>query len=369
MWRHFHPTEVLFAEGMSLELGKIMTEKGFEKALMVCDPFTESSGVAEKLANEAGGKVVSRYSDIEPNPSLKNVDGAVEAIKKAGAQCVIAVGGGSAIDCAKSAAAAAFMGVDAMALLQRTPITGALPIIALSTTAGTGSEVTAAAIISDKDNGVKEALFSPALFPKVAVVDPELTYTCPPKVTASSGIDVLMHALDALSSVKATPVTDAMAVKAARMVFKSLPLAYKDGSNKDARCAMSTASVIAGLAFALTGTTGSHAMSYHITSKFGMPHGEACAFSADAWYRINVEARPELNDFASEIGFADAEALSDALNKLKREIGLRSTLAEAGIDVKFIPEIAQYTLEASNWGNNVNPVGIARIIEFLKKKA
>ena len=368
MWKHAHPTEILFGEGMSLELGKIMADKGFNKALMVCDPFTVTCGVADKLANAAGGKVVGRYSDIEPNPSLQNIDGAVEAIKKAGAQCIVAVGGGSAIDCAKSAAAAAFMGVNSRALLNKAPITGALPIIALSTTAGTGSEVTAVAVLSDKVKGVKDAVFSPALFPKLAIVDPELTYTCPPKVTASSGIDVLMHALDALSSVKATPVTDALSVKASRMVFKYLPAAYNNGEDKAARNAMSTASVIAGLSFSLTGTTGSHAMSYCLTSEFGLPHGEACAFSADAFLIINAQVRPELNDFAAEIGFADVEALADALNALKYELGLRTTLSQAGIDPKLIPRIAKSTVEASNWVNNVNPVGVERIIELLNKK-
>lgn len=368
MWRHFHPTEVLFGEGMSLELGRIMEENGFEKAIMVCDPFTESCGVAEKLAQAAGGKVMGRFSDIEPNPSVNNVDGAAKAIRDCGAHCVIAVGGGSAIDCAKSAAAAAAMGVTGRQILDKTPITKALPIIALSTTAGTGSEVTAVSIISDKSTGEKGVVSSPLFFPKVAVVDPELTYTCPPKVTASSGIDVLMHALDALSSVKSTPVTDALAVKAARTVFKYLPQAYQNGGDRQARREMCTASIVAGLAFSMTGTTGSHACSYHLTGKFGIPHGEACAFTADAWYRINAEVRPELNDFAREIGFADAGALADGLNALKREVGLRCTLTEAGIDPSFIPEIADFTVKASNWGNNVNQVEPTRIEEFLKQK-
>ena len=118
----------------------------------------------------------------------------------------------------------------------------------------------------------------------------------------------------------------------------------------------------------MTGTTGSHACSYHLTGKFGIPHGEACAFTADAWYRINAEVRPELNDFAREIGFADAGALADGLNALKREVGLRCTLTEAGIDPSFIPEIADFTVKASNWGNNVNQVEPTRIEQFLKQK-
>ncbi|MGI6028575.1 MAG: iron-containing alcohol dehydrogenase [Candidatus Heteroscillospira sp.] len=368
MWRHFHPTEVLFGEKMSIRLGEIMEKNGFDKAVMVCDPFTESCGVAEKLTQAAGGKIVGRFSDIEPNPSVKNVDGAADVIRGCGAGCVIAVGGGSAIDCAKSAAAAAAMNVSGREILDGKPITQALPIIALSTTAGTGSEVTAVSILSDKETGEKGVVASPLFFPKVAIVDPELTYTCPPKVTASSGIDVLMHALDALSSVKSTPVTDALAVKAARLVFRYLPVAYRNGGDTEARRHMCTASIVAGLAFSITGTTGSHACSYHLTGAFGIPHGEACAFTADAWYRLNAEARPELNDFAREIGFADAGALADALNVLKREVGLRCTLSEAGIAPERIGEIAQFTVEASNWGNNVNQVSTQRIEDFLRNK-
>lgn len=353
MWKHYQPTNIQFGAGGTETIAEQMRHLGVKKAWIICDPFAEDSGLAKRIVELSEGLVTGISSDVEPNPSIQNVDTCAAAAKNADVDCILALGGGSAMDCGKAVAASIACNLDGAALLAGGRIDKALPIIAIPTTAGTGSEVTAGAVLSDKIRGVKGAIFSPVLFPKLAVVDSELTHTCPPAVTASSGIDALMHALDAMCSVKSNPVTDALAVKAARMALHNLTRAYADGTDKKAREGMAMASVIAGLAFSQTGTTGSHACSYILTAKYHMPHGEACAFTADSWFRINARVRPELDDFASELGFDDANGLADEINRLKRHMGMRMTLQQADIDVADLDEIVQVSMASGNMANNI----------------
>lgn len=368
MWKFYQPTDIYLETGAISNIGNILEAKGIDKALIVADPFSEKCGLAKRIADAAGRRVVGIISEVEPNPTYQNVNACIGKAKALGAECIIGLGGGSAMDCAKSTAAAVKMGISGEELLKNSAITDALPVIAIPTTAGTGSEVTAGAVISDKANNIKTAIFGPAIFPKVAVVDPELTYTCPPVVTASSGIDVLAHALDALTSVKASPATDALAVYAAKMVFTYLERAYADGNDKEARNKMSEACLVAGLAFSQTGTTGSHACSYILTAKYGVPHGEACAFTLDAWFRENAKVRPELNELSVMMGYADADAVADAVNKLKQKLGLRSKLSEIGVTVDDLDEIAKSSNASGNMTNNVAHIGEEGIRRLFEAK-
>jgi len=196
MWKYYQPTEIIFGENESLRIGEILEQHGAENCLLVVDPFIASSGLAKKLMDCSAGRIVGIFSDVEPNPTLKNIDDCIAMIRSLRIKFILAVGGGSAIDCGKCAAAASAMGCRARDLLDGMPVTDALPVGAIPTTAGAGSELTAGAVLSDRASHRKEAIFSPHLFTKFTVIDPTLTYTCPPKVTASSGIDVLMHAVD-----------------------------------------------------------------------------------------------------------------------------------------------------------------------------
>ena len=207
MWKFYQPANVIFGEGELANIGRYLEEMGLKKALLVADGFLVESGVAARVEECAKGAVAAISSDVEPNPTIQNVDAAANKAKKAKADCIIALGGGSAMDCAKGAAAALAEGCPAAELLEGRPVTKALPVIAIPTTAGTGSEVTAGAVLSDKERGIKASVFSPAIFPRLALVDPELTYTVPAKVTAATGLDVLAHAFDAMTSVKACAST------------------------------------------------------------------------------------------------------------------------------------------------------------------
>ena len=171
-----------------------------------------------------------------------------------------------------------------------------------------------------------------------------------------------------MTSVKANPATDALALGAAKLAVKYLQRAVKDGQDKEARAGMSQASTIAGLAFSQTGTTGSHACSYILTSRYHVPHGEACAFTLDSWLLINSKVKPELNDYAKELGFADVAELSDWINKLKKEFGMRTTLKEIGAGAEDLADIVDSSMASGNMTNNIAQIGREGVMTVFKAK-
>lgn len=368
MWKFYQPTSIVFGEGEFKKIETDIKELGISRAFLVADAFLVQSGAAAKLQEYAGGLIVGVSSDVEPNPTLKNVADVSEKARACQADGIIAFGGGSAMDCAKAAAVVLAEGCSPDQLLNGYQITKALPIIAIPTTAGTGSEVTAGAVLSDKEKGIKAAIFSPAIFPALAVVDPELTYTVPPRVTAATGLDVLAHSFDAMTSVKASPATDALALGAAKRAVNYLERAVENGNDQEARAGMAEASVIAGLAFSQTGTTGSHACSYILTSKYQVPHGEACAFTLDAWLVINAKEKPELETYAKELGFASVQALSDWLNGLKKKFGMRTTLAEIGAGEADLEELTASSMASGNMTNNLAQIGYDGVKAMFQRK-
>ncbi len=354
---YYQPVCVKFGKGIVKDLGKLMKEKNLDKALMIADPFIEKSGLAEQISKAADGRVLAIISEVEPNPTIQNIDACAKKAKETGAECVIAVGGGSAMDCAKSTAIAVKTGCTGEDLIHGFDFHEALPLIAVPTTAGTGSEVTAGAVISDKAKGMKVAIFGDAIFATLAVIDPELTYSCPPSVTARSGIDVIAHALDAMTSVKANLITDTLAIQAASLAFQNLEQAVEHKEDENARNNMSLACVMAGLAFSQTGTTGSHACSYILTSKYHIPHGEACAFTLDHWFRENAKVKPELEAYSRNMGFESVEALCEKIHFLKEKFGFKITLSDAGILEEDLEEIVVSSMSSGNMTNNIAQIG------------
>lgn len=365
MWRIFQPVEIIFGWGESLNLGKYMQDYGLENALLIATPSAVRSGAAARIMNVSGGKIVTLVSDVQPNPTFENVDRCAAKIVETGASSIVAIGGGSAMDCAKAAALAAANSCDAVSLLKGKMMVSTLPIIMIPTTSGTASYTTAGAVLSDSIKREKLAFSNPKMRARLAIVDPHLIRTCPPAITASCGFDVLAHALDSMCNKKANYVTDALAAKSARLVFEYLERAYVDGEDKEAREKMAIADVMAGLAFSQTGTTASHACSYYLTAQHNIPHGEACAFTLDNWFRINVGAKPELNAISREIGFLDAHALADELYALKKRLGLRTTLAEIGLTKEELPSFAESCVNLLNMKNNVAPIEAHDIVSVF----
>lgn len=368
MFTFNNPTEMHFGQGVLQTIDTVLEKFGYQSYVVIASNSQVKNGVTELLDSMLPGQIKAVVSEIEENPTVQNVDDIIRAAQEHKVDALIAVGGGSTMDAAKAAAAAVVKNTDARTIIFDKNIVEALPIIALPTTSGSASEVTPFCVISDKERGIKTSINGKVLYPKAAIVDPELTLTCPPSVTAISGIDVICHALDSIGSVNNNPISDGLAAQAVRLAFDNLETAFNEGSNITARENMALASMTAGLAFSQTATSGSHAMSYYLTSEFGVPHAEACAFSLDQWIIHNAKVDSRLDTISQQLGFSSTEDMSKELNALKQRLGLRMTLEDLGIDKKHIPEIAKQTMAAGNYKNNLAQLSESEIISMLESK-
>ena len=201
-----------------------------------------------------------------------------------------------------------------------------LAIVAVPTTAGTGSEVTQVSVVS---NGAeKRTINNPVFMPKAAIVDPVLSSTVPPRTTMNTGLDAMAHALEGYWSKNHQPISDLMAIEAVRLILKNLETACSDGANMEARAGMAFASLLGGLSFALPKTAGCHACSYPLSEDYHLPHGEACAFTLDSFVRINADERLEL--LCHRVGLSGTEELAEKIASFKKMAGLRSRLSDLG---------------------------------------
>lgn len=352
-WNFKEPVNIIFGKGRISEL-KSLTEK-YKKPLLVCDPYFVKSGLAEKIKEIVGGAEV--FCNVSPNPDVSEVNRCTELIKTEGTDVIIAVGGGSSLDLAKAASVK-------VEKIEECYAAGVpcehLPVIAVPTTAGTGSETTCVSVLTDRRTGRKAPLNCESFYPQTAVIDPELTYTVPPYVTASCGLDVLCHAVEGYWSRGHLPVCDALAVYAVKTVFRNLPKAVKNGQDEEAREKMAEASVMAGLAFNLPKTTASHACSFPLTSLYHIPHGEACALTLDFFTRVN-EKDERVRELAAELGYENVSAFADDIARLKKEVGLRMDLADLNLSDEQVCELVRLS-HHPNLKNN--PVEITDEILF-----
>jgi len=307
---------------------EIASLKG-RNGMLITSPSFVRRGVADELCKSCDGALKYIYSNVSANPDVIDCDACAQLLKEKSCDFVVALGGGSVMDCAKAAATVCLADCHVECLIgqgKQIPQEH-LPIIAIPTTAGTGSEVTCVSVLSDHSKGIKFPISSDGFYPAVAIVDPELTYSLPAYMTACTGFDVLCHSIEAYWSIHHQPICDALAVHAARLVLSNLLNAYRNPVDVTAREKMAEASVVAGLAFAIPKTTSAHACSYPLTNLLGIPHGEACALTIAHFLRFNAangSDRPQL--LAQELGYADANALADAIEELRAETGLMADL-------------------------------------------
>jgi alcohol dehydrogenase len=280
----FIPTRVIFGRGVAgqvAELVAALVDVPDKRAVMVVtDPGVARSGLLAPVveALECAAFTVVVFDHVEPNP--RDVD-CIEGAQIAEAHsvtAVVAIGGGSPIDTAKCIALLRTNGGhprdwEDFGALQHDP----LPIIAIPTTAGTGSEVSPSAVITDTERKKKMNLFDVRNFPRISLVDPDLTVSCPASVTAASGMDALSHAIDSLHCRLATPSSDALALEGARLVSAYLPVAYSTPADIEARSGVAQGSLAAGIAVGLTDVSGVHCMAESMGAIYGLPHGVCCA--------------------------------------------------------------------------------------------
>lgn len=286
--------------------------------LAVCGRHAE-----RKLRAELAGAPVEIYSGVRPEPELEDVAKVRTAGRRIGARTIVGIGGGSVLDVAKAAACLLpeddpvedFFYGRRIAAPRRTGL------ILLPTTAGTGAEVTANAVLLDPETRVKQSLRSPGMAADWAIVDPELTFDCPPEVTAASGFDALTQAIEAFLSIRGNAVSAALAKSAAQRLFGSLTGAMRN--EPAARRLAAEGSLLGAMAFAQSGLGAVHGVAHPAGSVWHVPHGVACAILLPPVFRRNLTAAAgPAAELAAALGCAGAEALATALESLRRELGL-----------------------------------------------
>jgi alcohol dehydrogenase class IV len=300
------------------------------------------TGHLERLLAALGGKKVTVFSGVSPNPRLLEVQAAAELGRSAGAAAVIGLGGGSALDAAK-AIAAAMTGADIAAHLRedRPAPDDTLPIICIPTTAGTGTETSQAAILSDEARGIKQGLRGTALIPRVAIVDPGLLATLPQTVAAETGFDVLTHALETWVSRRASALTAVYSRHAIATVFRHLPSFVADRDHQESRREMSMASMMMGWNLSNSTTALPHRMQYPVGARTDTSHPAGLAALYPAWSRRAVIAAPEPFRFIAGLAGSDDPLCGRAhLMEFMQTIGVIRKLSDFGLTHADCPELA-----------------------------
>ena len=330
---------LLEGEDAVLQLPEQIVARGLDSVLLVTDQGIQSLGLQNPLleALEKAGVRVAVYDQTVPNPTVENVEEALALYKAQGCGGIIAFGGGSPMDCAKGVGARVARPGKSIAKMRGLLKIrkGLPPLFAIPTTAGTGSEATVAAVISNRETHEKYALMDPSLIPHVAVLDPLLTRNLPPSITAATGMDALTHAVEAYIGRSNTRETREMARRALKLVFENLDTAYTDGSNIDARANMQRAAYFAGIAFTRAYVGNVHAIAHALGGVYGVPHGLANAVVLPAvledYGACIHKSLAELADAAGFTGDTDAEksrTFIEAVRDLNARTGIPATIPE-----------------------------------------
>jgi len=350
------PTRIHFGTGAIADLATMVKDLGGSKVFLVVDPGLKKAGLVDRIAaplTKADVPFVV-YDQVDPEPGLKLADNGAKIAKKEKCDCVVGVGGGSAMDVAKAVSILLTNGGKAEDYLGLGKIAKpGVPKIMVPTSAGTGAEVTFTAVFINEKTKSKGGMNGDPLYPEAALLDPELTVSLPPHVTAATGIDALTHALEAFVSTQAHPISDMYALEAIGLISANLPMAYAHGGNIEARSAMLLGSLLGGKALATAGVGLVHAMAYPLGGMFGIPHGLANAVLLPYVTAYNLIGNPEKFATIAEVMGANvdklslreaAEAAVEAVYNLNQDVGIPATLAELKIPAKKIPEMAKIAL-------------------------
>ncbi|MBB1623745.1 iron-containing alcohol dehydrogenase PsrA [Achromobacter sp. UMC71] len=347
MWHFHNPVAIEAGEGA---LDRLPARLGNRRAILIAFPEARPLGLCGRIQAMLGEQLVAIETDVQPNPDVAWLAPMYERLwrEHPDVECIIALGGGSVIDCAKAmltrtpsgtfdALLACLSGDTAMT----SPPDRVRALIALPTTAGTGSEVTPWATLWDQRQGRKYSLHLPWTWPETALIDPMLMLSLPHGATLASGLDALSHALESLWNIHRNPVSASLAVSAAREVLAALPLLMRDPSSKMLRSRVSVAAALAGMAFSNTKTALAHSLSYGLTLEHGIAHGIACSFSLPRVMRMAFGADAALD--ALLLSVFDAQDIEQAVATL--------TAFLEDLDVSTDP--ASYGVTADQWEQRV----------------
>ncbi len=350
---------ILFGLGAVEKTGTEAQLLKAKKVLIVTDPGVIQAGLLQHVEKslQSAGLPFAIFDGVEADPRIEVVEKSVEKAKKEGIDLIIGFGGGSSLDIAKITSIMvtnqgkidSFFGVDLV------PNSG-LPVMLIPTTAGTGSEVTPIAILSDTREKLKKGIVSPTLFPEVAIVDPKLTVGLPPSVTAFTGMDALTHAIEAYASINATGLSDLLAFRAMELLSKNIRMAFAHGENLVARSNMMEGSLLAGIAFANAGVGAVHAFAYPLGGEFHLAHGLTNTLMLPYLMRYNILGCPDkfaamARAFGEKVEglseLAAAEAAVRFVERLSDDLRVPRRLRDVGIPEKAIPGLAEAAMKVT----------------------
>jgi alcohol dehydrogenase class IV len=348
------PALIRFGPGALQTLASEHAVAAASRIGMISDKGVEAAGIvacAEELLRHAGTETITRYTALSGEPTFDLLREVIVVMREAKCDLIVGIGGGSAMDMAKATAALLDKGDTEPYLAgSKMPDSRTVPCILLPTTAGTGSEVTSIAVFGDEAKGVKRGIVGAGLLADAAVVDPLLTLSCPPRVSAASGLDALTHAVEAYLAVRATPWTNLYAEQAMRLFPGHIAKAVHSGGDRESRIAMSTVSLYAGIALGNAGVGAIHALAYPLGGTFHVEHGVANALLMPHVLRMTGVSEPDkiariagflqLGDYTARPREA-LEPVVEYTNRLLGMLDLPVTLRELGVEEAALPKLAR----------------------------
>ena len=343
---------ILFGIGVVGRTGEEAKSVRATKVLMLTDRAIIDAGLADRVLKSLESTNISYdvWDEAQPEPSVENAQVAVDKVREGSYDLLVGVGGGSVLDITKTAAIVARQNGIVREYVGKTLPKPEIPFILIPTTAGTGSEVSNVAVLGVAEEAFKYVIYSPFMYPEAAIVDPIMSSTMPPSLTARTGIDALTHALEAYVSLQSSPFTDIFAEEAMKLINKHLRTAYANGENTQARYGMALASLFAGMAFGNAGTVLGHAAGYAHAHIHHLPHGTSVAVTEPYVLEYNAFANLEKHGRIAELLGEDTSHLTDrkaalkaaeAFKKILQDLKMPTNLREVGIKKEQIPEIAE----------------------------
>jgi alcohol dehydrogenase class IV len=376
------PSTVIIGGGASGELAAQIKRLNADRVLVVTDQGMIELGVVDKVIGPLEGQAIhaSIFADVQPDPTDRNVLAALAQFRESSAQAIVALGGGSPIDCAKVVSILAANALPMSQYLGYHKITRAgAPLIAIPTTAGTGSEVTKVAVITDTERDVKMMMLDVHLLPRAALVDYTLTMSMPAALTAAVGVDTLTHAIEAYVSRKANPMTDPLALSCMRLVAEHLRTAFREPNNPAAREGMMLAACQGGMAFANSSVCLVHGMSRPIGALFHLPHGLSNAVLLPTVTRFSIlGATSRYATVARTLGLASdtdsdlsaSTALVAGLEQLNRDLNVPRLGECRGVEQRrfehFVPKMASDALTSGSPQNNPRVPTVEEIVALYR---
>ncbi|AFL53073.1 alcohol dehydrogenase class IV [Sinorhizobium fredii] len=356
-----YPTAIKFGAGRIKELADHCRAAGMQKPLLITDRGLAPMAITQNALDilEAGGVGRAIFADVDPNPNDVNLEAGIKAFKDGGHDGVVAFGGGSGLDLGKCVA---FMAGQTRPVWDfedigdwwtRASVAGIAPIVAVPTTAGTGSEVGRASVITNSASHVKKVIFHPKFLPAVTICDPELTVGMPKVITAGTGMDAFAHCLEAYSSPFYHPMSAGIALEGMRLVKEYLPRAYRDGTDIEARANMMSAAAMGAVAFQ-KGLGAIHSLSHPVGAIYNTHHGMTNAVVMPPVLRFNRPAIEEkIARAAAYLGIAGGfDGFYDYVLQLREELGVPEKLAALGVGTERVDEMAEMAIVDPTAGAN-----------------